>query len=125
MNNNRNPLQIILIEQLLYSFFLFIFLALFLSYGPAVLIKSSHLDVKVSTYIFIGSFVAVIFAWFYIWLPYTFVRIWRSATRVNNAPARYLAKLYSGLCFVILLLSGLGALWKLPEIIEYLSSQGF
>lgn len=123
MSIERTPFQIILIEQILNSIYVFVAFGLFVSYAPKVLIKYSGLEAEAITYIYIGVALTLVFGWFYIWLPYTCARIWRSSKALSNKVWFLIFRSYSGILFVSIVVSGIGALFKLPEIIDLLKIQ--
>jgi len=123
MSITRTPIQIILVEQLFNSVLLMIALVCHMYYGPILLAKLTNFSSEASTYIFIGGLLIPMFSWFYLWLPYTSVRIWRSTNEHKKGSTGYFYKVYSGLVFLILVISGLSALPALPEIIQELRVQ--
>jgi len=123
MNIARTPIQIILIEQVFHSLLLMIGLTFHLHYGPVLIAKLTPFNSAIATYIFISVLLIPIFTWFYLWLPYTSVRIWRSTSEHSTRTMTYIYKAYSGLVFLVLSISGLSALPAIPEIIQELKIQ--
>ncbi|WP_396586761.1 hypothetical protein [Bermanella sp. R86510] len=80
----RTPLQIILIEQVLNSVYVIIFVTLYIAYGAKLLASLDWFSSTVSTYIYVGILCAILFAWFYLLIPYTCVRIWKSAKEKHS-----------------------------------------
>lgn len=120
MSINRTPWKIILFEQLASIIALVIFLVIFISIAPKLLAKSSLFSSEVSTYIYVGTVLISLFGWLYIWLPYTCVRIWKSASLNAQNLVLYLFKSYSLIAFLILVGSAILTLPQLPEIIGQL-----
>ena len=95
MKTDRTPIQIILIEQFLSTIYLIIALVLLYAYGPKLLLESG-VSPKTSSYAFMGVFLILLFGWYYLWIPYTALRIWKSATVKLQGLWQYLYKIYAG-----------------------------
>ena len=117
MTINRTPLQIILIEQLLNTLYLIIVLGLISSYVPALLFEHSELSPELSYYIFMAVMIVPLFGWYYLWLPYTCVRIWMSSSAKLQGFWQYLYKTYAAALILCVGASLLGLFINLPEVL--------
>ena len=116
MSIDRTPIQIILIEQFLNTIYLIIALSLLYAYGPKLLLESG-LSPKTSSYVFMGVFLILLFVWYYLWVPYTALRIWKSATIKLQGFWQYLYKTYAAVVMALIVASAVSLLIALPEII--------
>ena len=116
MSPERTPIQIILIEQFLNTIYLIIALGLLYAYGPKLLLESG-LRPEASSYAFTGVFLMLLFGWYYLWVPYTAFRIWKSSTVKLQGFWQYLYKTYAGVVLALIVASAISLLIALPEII--------
>ena len=116
MNTDRTPIQIILIEQFLSTIYLIIALGLLYAYGPKLLLESG-VSPKTSSYALMGVFLILLFGWYYLWIPYTALRIWKSATVKLQGFWQYLYKTYAGVVMALIVASAISLLVALPKII--------
>lgn len=119
MSIDRTPIQIILIEQFLNTIYLIIALSLLYAYGPKLLLESG-LSPKTSSYVFMSVFLILLFVWYYLWVPYTALRIWKSATIKLQGFWQYLYKTYAAVVMALIVASAVSLLIALPEIIGFI-----
>lgn len=120
MEINKRPLKIIVQEQFGSAILLVLVLAIFIGFAPRILIIGLSLSVETSTYIYVGTLLVCLFGWFYVWLPYTCVRIWKSAKKYTQDYALYFFRAYSIVAFIVLVGSAVTAIPVIPEMINQL-----
>jgi len=123
MSTSRTPIQIILIEQVFHTILLMIGWVLYIKYGLIIIVKSTLFSSEIAASIFISGQLIPLFLWFYLWIPYTSIRIWRASTRKPMSGINYAYKTYSCFVFIALTVSGISGLPALIEIIQELKNQ--
>ena len=123
MDIQRKPFQIVLIEQIFYPFIFVLGVVLLISFVMPGVAKISSLETRYIVYGFIGFGIAGLYGMLYLWLPYTLIRVWLSASTHLKGISFYLFKAYAGILFVCLVASALYSLYYLPEIFNAVLSQ--
>jgi hypothetical protein len=122
MEVSRKPFQVILIEQLFYPFLFTLGLFLLVQYGMIAAAKNINIEAEYIVYGFLGLFILCLYGMLYIWLPYTCIRLWNSASIHSQGPLLYMYKIYAGVVFVVLVVSALVSFVYLPEVINEIQS---
>ena len=118
MDIRRKPFQIVLIEQLFYPFTVVLGITLLIFFVMPAILKMSAFEAEYIVYGFFGFGILGFYSLLYIWLPYTSIRIWFSASQYTKGVLFYIFKAYSGIVFICLVGSALYALYYLPEVFD-------
>lgn len=119
MNVTRKPVRIFLIEHLLYSVYLFVWLVLAAFVIPKLLIR--YADVvppQVSIWILPAFTMIPIAAVLYFWLPYSAIRLWVAAGNHDDGIRQYAWRVYAAGVFAGFGFLGVMTLYSAGDFFE-------
>ena len=118
----KDVLKIVLFKQILIPFITIVLMVIFLPKITVALSTDTGSDSgSVASTFLISVFAVILFIW-YIWLPYTCVKIWRISQGIAQGWKRGIAKTYSGVLLALIILPCLYWIPKLPSLYQKLEA---
>lgn len=118
----KEIVKIIIIKQIVIPFICLFLLLLLLPKITAILAIKSPIEPQLLATAFIVTTFAVLFGIWYAWYPYTCIKIWKAGNELSPGWRPKLAKGYATIVLLIIIVPGLFALPKLPDIYSALDS---
>jgi magnesium-transporting ATPase (P-type) len=112
----------IIIRQLVIPITCLFLLVLLLPKVTAILATKTPIEPQLLATAFIVITFATLFGIWYVWYPYTCIRIWKAGNELSPGWRPKLAKGYATIVLLIIIVPGLSALPKLPDIYSALDS---
>ncbi|NRB40191.1 MAG: hypothetical protein HRU20_17285 [Pseudomonadales bacterium] len=118
----KEVIKIVLLKQIILPVISMFLLVLFLPKGVVFAASQDLLSSEALTNIFVFTIIGVVFGIWFIWLPITCISIWNKSKCISVGWQSKLAKAYSSIIFLLIVVPGGYMLPQIPEIYSELKS---
>ena len=114
--------KIILLRQVILPFICLLLLVLILPNATVILAAKTAIKPELLATIFVSTLFVVIFAIWYVWYPFTCISIWKTSNNLRPGWIQKLSKSYAAILLIMIIVPGIYALPKLPDIYSKLET---